>query len=1055
MREINTIQVAAIFRAPSPSTSRPLTLMATLMLTWLTLAVPVQAAALKEDDLLLLDFKLGQQTLASSVTSYALGDTAMVSLAEFGAALDFPIDVDPVAGTATGSFIKPTRSFKLDIKAGFVEIEGKRTPLVGDEVVVHHGAIFATMAALSRWFPVDLRLQSAALSIEVAPRERLPVQEREDRRRGAQQIYSIGPASLPLIDTPYKLLGPPAADIGLGYSITRSNGGTPRTGLNYSALVGGDVAYMDSKLYLNGDRNDSLTDARLTLSRDKLGLPLGLRYTEIGDIVPAITSGSGSSGMERGILLQGGGSAIGRDDLINSDSINVSGNALPGWDVELFQNGMRVGYQSIGSEGRYNFTNLDPFAGENKLELVFYGPAGERRSETVVRNSGLGPDQPGSVRYQFSASQKGRPLYQGNNTANLAMSDIGSARLAAGMEVRVLPQLSLRGSWSNVMENGQRLNYASLGASTEWRDITLNADATRDPLRGTTWSGSLQFPATTNIWGFDTRFSHTQYAQAVYVDTTQSPQSSPSAQTTPSTPTSQTLQITSRTGLTLNRRFEQTGVLFSLNHNREIMRNSSSASLGFTTRFDKLTVGNTLNYYRFGTDPNGVRDPNRMTGNAFLSMGGQPMTLRGGVSYTLKPYKKAEQYYADSDLRVAQDMSINFGLTYTPFNRFTSYTSGLNWQLPSVTLSPRITYNSDKTYSGFIYASFSLAPRPDRGGVLFSGQPLATAGIIAARVFADNDGSSSFTPGDAPLPNVTVRAPQAFRTAITDEQGVAYVTGIYSSRATDVVLAEDTLPTPQMSSKNAGNSVRPRPNATVVIDFPVIPTGEIDGHVYSMQLGNRAPLGGVMVELRNPQDKVIAFKISAADGYFVFESTPYGSYTLNLAGDRRERANQPKVTLSRDHGSQLNTNMILAAQMVETPAAPSIESRLIAPVAAPKVEALSDKPLHAKTPAIKTVPAPVPKQATEQALPVAPKISDGRLVQVGAFSNVGAAKVHRLKMLELGLMRPEQVRIVSIDLGPRGIFHRVVATPINETADELCRSLKKRGADCFPIDPWF
>jgi hypothetical protein len=1053
MLKINFIQIATIFRPANLSTSRFQALIATLILAWLTIAVPVQAAALKEDDLLLLDVKLGQQTLASSVTSYAVGDTAMMSLAEFGSALDFPIDVDPIVGTANGSFIKPTRSFKLDIKAGFVEIEGKRLPVSRDDVLVHQGAIFATIGALSQWFPVDLRLQAITLSVEVKPRERLPVQERDERRRGAQQTYSIGPATLPLIDTPYKLLGPPAADIGLSYSITRPSGGKPHSSETYSALVSGDVAYMDSKLYLNGDQSNSLTDARFTLSRDKLGLPLGLRYTEIGDIVPAIVPGLNYGGVERGFLIQGGGSAIGRDDLINSDTINLSGDALPGWDVELFQNGMRVGYQAIGPEGRYNFANLDPFAGENTLELVFYGPSGERRSETVVRNSGLGPDQPGSVRYQLSASQQGRPLYQGSRTPDPNLTDIGSARVAAGMEVRVLTRLSLRGSWNNIIVNGQRLNYSSLGASTGWRDISLSADATRDPLRGTTWNGTLQLPAQANIWGFDTRFNHTQYAQTVLLDTTQSPQSSQGGQTTTLNPTtSQVVQITSRTGLTLSRTVGQTGLIFLLNRNRGVIRNFNSATLGFTSRLDRLTVGNTLNYYRFDPDSTGVRLPNRMAGNAFFSTGGSPMSLRGGINYTLKPYKKAEQYFLDSDLTVAKDMSVNFGLTYTPLNRIASYTSGLNWQLPGVTLSPRVTYNSDKTYSGFIYASFSLAPRPDRGGVMFNGQSLATAGTIAARVFVDNDNSNSFTSGDQPLPVITVRAPQGFRTAITDEHGVAYLTGLTSPRATDVVLAEDTMPT-QMNSKNRGNSVRPRPNAPVVIDFPVTPTGEIDGHVYSMAFEKRAPLGGALVELRNSEDKVIAFKASAADGYYVFENTPYGSYALNLAGDRRERANQPKVTLNRDHGSQLNTDIILAQLTVETLAAPSGELRPITPAAAPKIEALASLP--AKTPAMRPAPVPVSKPATEQALPLVPKISDGRLVQVGAFSNVGAAKVHRLKMLELGLMRSEQVKIVRVDLGPRGIFHRVVATPINETADELCRSLKKRGADCFAIDPWF
>jgi len=488
------------------------------VLIWLALSVPVQAATLEEDDLLLLDFVMERQRLATSVTGYTLGDTAVVSLAEAGAALEFPIIVDPVAGTASGSFIRPERTFTLNVEGSYVEIEGRRVPFSRDEVFVHQGAIFVTVAALSRWFPVDLRFQPSTLSVEVVPRETLPVQERQ-ARRGAQQISSVGPAILPRIETPYRLLGRHAADIGLGYSIRRPvEGGKATTGLNYSALLSGDLAYMDSRIYLGGNHDDALAQARMSLSRDNLGLPLGLRYVEVGDIVPAIVPGVSYSGVERGLLIQGGGSAIGRDDLIDSDIINISGDALEGWDVELFQNGMRVGFQTVSTDGRYNFTDLEPLSGENQFELMFYGPAGERRSETVTRYSGLGPDQPGSVRYQFSASQKGEQLYEGDTPLNPDMSDRGSTRLAAGMEVRLLPRLSLSGSWNNLTVDGEQLNYYRVGATTAWRDITLSAGATHDPLEGTRWDGAIALPAQARFWGFDTRFSHTQYAQTVLAD---------------------------------------------------------------------------------------------------------------------------------------------------------------------------------------------------------------------------------------------------------------------------------------------------------------------------------------------------------------------------------------------------------------------------------------------------------------------------------------------------------------------------------------------------------
>jgi len=1009
----------------------------TVFISSASFGVSAQTVSLNEDDLLLLDFVAERQILAHSVTAYSLGKTAVVSLAEAGAALEFPILVDLPAGTARGAFIRPERRFELNIKDGFVEIEGVRSAITPNDAFVYKDGIFVTVEAFSRWFPVDLRLKAATLTIEVEPRERLPFQERQARRQSAQQTYGIGPATLPFIDSPYKLLGPHATDIGLGYSIRRPDGtGKPVTGLTYSALVSGDMAFMDSRIYLSGSDKEALSQARFSLSRNYVGMPLGLRYVEVGDIVPAIVPGLSYSGVEQGMLFQGGGSAIGRDDMIGSDIFNLSGDALEGWDVELFQNGMRVGFQTVGANGRYNFTNLEPFAGENKFELMFYGPAGERRTETMTRYSGLTPDLPGSVRYQYSVSRKGEQIYQPKISADSGMSDLGSARIAASLEMRVLPKLAVRGSWNNLMIDGRRLNYSSLGASAGWRDLSFGVGVTRDPLSGERWDGSIGLPAQKKLGGFDARFSHTQYAQTVLIDD-------------PEELDKYELQLRSRTGISLSGPIGVTKSQFSLFHNREPERSSNQFLVGVTARTGRINYGNTINYYQFSRDASNVRAPDRLDGNLFFNSQLHPLSLRGGMSYTLKPETEVAQYFLDSNLTIAKDMSVNFGLSYSPLRDVTRYSSGLNWQLPQVTLSPRINYDSNGEYSGFVYATFSLAPRPDRSGVLVSGRSLATSGTVAARVFLDNDGSQTVSAGDEPLPNVSVRALQAYRTAKTDAKGVAYLTDISGQRPTDVVLEAQTLPSPQMISTHAGNSVRPRPTVIKVIDFPVIPTGEIDGYVYRMQMGKRVPLPGAMVELRKPDGKVAAFKISSQDGLFVFEDIHYGTYSLGLAGRSGTNAEPVQLVLKRGQSEILNVEIVVpevlaanteAKQSPQPPQPPQPQAAIITlptlpvapPVAPPKPESGAIKPLEK---------------------PAVPLATDSRLVQIAAFADIEGARAYRLKLQAMDVLKDARIDIVSVDLGRHGLFHRVVANPGSTTADALCKALKTQGIECFTIAP--
>lgn len=990
------------------------------------------AAVLDDDDLMLLDFTLDRQILASSVTAYSRDESVLASLAEVGAALEFPIVVDGASGRAKGWFIRPDRIFELNAAAGTVTVAGTTSRFAAGDVVIHNEAIFVKLETLSSWFPVDLRLQRTTLSVSVEPREALPAQDRIARRRGAPQLGGTGPAKLPLVEAPYRFLGAPVADVGLGYSIRRAKDkDNAITGLSYSALIAGDVAWMDGKVYLSGSDKQALSNARFTLSRDNLNLPLGLRYVELGDILPVSIPGMPYSGLERGLLIQGGGSAIGRDDLISGDSMNVAGDALPGWDVELFQNGMRVGFQTVGEDGRYDFRDLLPVSGENEFELVFYGPSGERRTERVTRYSGMQPDQPGSVRYQFSVSEKGKQLYEPDVSLAEGLSNRGTARVSAGVDVRILPRLSVRGAWNSLVVNGERLNYQLFGIRAGLMDATLGIDAIRDPLGGTRWDSSLQLPAGMKFWGFDTRITHTHYAQT----TTRSLATDPTQPEYTGELTDYDLKLSSRTGITLNGPIGPAMTRFSYFHNREEGRSSNTLSAGFTSRFQRLSFGNTLNFHQFGEDKTtGLREEDRLDGNLFFSTSAYPLSVRGGAYYTLRPDTKVRQYFVDSTLRVAPDMTMQFGVSHLPETGVTRYVSGLNWQLPQVTLSPRITYDSNGDYSGFIYASFSLAPRPDRMGLFMSGRSMAETGAVVARSFIDNDGDGAYGPGDKPLPGVTIRAPQAYRTGKTGDDGVAYLTSMPNDRVTDITLDETSLPSAAMTSTHAGNSVRPRATAPVLIDFPVVPTGEIEGHVFRMRNGLREPFPGVMVELRDGDGEVVAFKVAAHDGYFLFNGVPYDTYTVELAGDLRSTASPVGVVMGREQQMHLGIN-IVSRRSEQATTREDVRPVVATPQPASTVAAPPAPP----------APVQIPRVVT-------PPVMDKRSqAQLGAFGSRENALRHMNGIVMQGILQGSEMEIAIDAVGPRAGLHRVLAQRAGLSSAALCQSLKARGVQCMPV----
>lgn len=1004
---------------------------ASLLALILSFALPTaHAEQFSEYDLLLLDFILERERLAQSVTAYTVNGTIVVSLAEAAAALEFPVVVNAANGTANGWFLSKERRFALDINARTVTIEGNTTSLTSGEAIAHEDAIYVPLDSFSRWFPVNLTADLTTLTIKVEGREPLPAQKRAERRKFAGTRFIMTPASLPEIEMPYRLIGPHTTDMALGYNIrrnTKAEDTSATTSLTHSFLIRGELAYMNSAIYLNGNDTKSVNQARLTLSRDRPDTPAGISRIELGDITPSVLSGAPQTDIERGLLIKG---ATFQDAyLYNLDGTrtNISGDILSGWEVELLHNGIRVDYQIIGPEGRYDFRDLDLYSGANTFELIFYGPAGERRTETITRYSGIDTIRKGNLSYQLTASQKGRALYEAELDPLNDMTDRGTGRYTARLDYGVFSNLSVRSGWNSTVENGERLDYFSGGFRTGWRDVYMTLDATRDPLGGTIWDGALHTPITMRLWGFNTQLQHTQYATSVIAKDNTSD-----------------LQVTSRSAVVLARASTRFSSRFAATHNQLTTGSTTiySADLSVNSRVHR--IGNTLNYQNFN-NPNAPDQPAQFIGNLYFNSKLNPLDIRGNILYQLQPENKPLQYQLKTDLRIAQDMGMYFGVDYTPAIKLTLYTAGLNWQLKYISLSPRLSYDSNDNYTGFIYATTSFAPKPDRMGVLISGQSMANNGGVAGRVFVDHDNNNMFNEGDTPIPDAEIYAPQAFRHATTDEEGSAYLTTLRPGTATDVRLDQTTLPDISMISNHEGNAVRPRPARWAVIDFPVMLSGEIDGTLYQRRDDRLIPQPGMMVELRDKNDEVVAFKISGRDGFFLFPQVPFGEYTVTLAEESRDRLTSPaaRVKLGQENPSQQGIELVVSApQTIQATLFPARKTAAIAPT----VQKIEPPQANAfNSPPVETTPAPA----------IIAPVAAPYMLQLGAFSSQAKAEaaITELRQRYNKLLQGLEIQVERSDLGTKGVFYRIHARG-NMDADEAkarCRQFDQLGQNCLTV----
>src|SRR5690606_8873515 len=146
---------------------------------------------------------------------------------------------------------------------------------------------------------------------------------------------------------------------------------------SWNVAAAGDLLGFTSRTYVSGNlynserTTDFITSIRQTFSQtdpegNLLG-PLHVGSISFGDVSSIQTSfgGGGTTGL--GVQMSNSAS----DNITSLNIMDVEGDALPGWEVELFRNDGTLGLQKIGDDGRYNFPSVFLFSGENVLRLVF------------------------------------------------------------------------------------------------------------------------------------------------------------------------------------------------------------------------------------------------------------------------------------------------------------------------------------------------------------------------------------------------------------------------------------------------------------------------------------------------------------------------------------------------------------------------------------------------------------------------------------------------------------------------------------------------------------
>ena len=801
-----------------------------------------------EENTLLLELRIGQITLADSLSALQIGNAIYLPLGETARLLTIAIRVNKTGDEGNGFVRGENRAFHFDARAATVSIADATDVVNPASFRILADDIYVESTLLSKWLRVELPVNRATLSIVARPLEPLPLEQRllREKTSSGRQTSEIPDIQYPFRDAPYLLASVPMVDQTLTFGTRRSAGASRITGASTTFLKG-DLLGLQSTIFVNRGTDEADANARITLGRtDPEGTLLGFLHATafaIGSVsVPGLAERIATSDTGNGFSLTN--TPLNRPSRFSSNTLQ--GDLPPGWDVELFYNEGLVAYQQSRPDGKYVFSDLPVFYGQNEFRLVFHGPQGQLR---VERRNYLLDDTltaPGQFNY-----------------------DIAMHRDRYGLK-----QSTMTGEWGigpNVSLGGGILERQTVGALTSrYFNASLHA-IIGEAIFGL---GATKLAGSGQVIDLSMK---TQLARVVVnLDHTQA----------------QRFQSESPDGINLLTRSRDQVMLSGalpgplLSGNTFMLRVVHDTQIDHTTRSEATSMLSTpTRYASFSNSLHWKSDAAGKTVDGTSQVGASigALRLRGQVNYYLRPEHHLDSIALSSDVVLRGDYLAN--VTYLRSVGFArdGVTASLNKSFGKFALgvSASVSRGGESSILFQIFTSVGRDPRTNRP--IFDAVASADSGAMSARVFLDKNRNGIFDAGEPLLPNIGFVVNQGQPPVRTDENGVAFIGHLPPNRQANIGINLATIEDPTLSANQFGVRFLPRPGNVMRADFPIIAVGEVDGTITVGANVRRRGAADVLIEIvetTSEGPKVVATARSGGDGYYVLQGVPEGTFVV-------------------------------------------------------------------------------------------------------------------------------------------------------------------------------
>jgi hypothetical protein len=770
----------------------------------------------------------------------------------------------------------------IDPAAGVMRIDDQPQNLPSAAVWESGNRIFVHERLLYSVFGINADYHDGRMRVVLESETPLPADLRKMRERRWQAFgehFSDNEVRSLDINHPYVLWGEPRGRLNISSDVSDSGGDLAFRG---SSTVQLEAAFLTNRVFLAGDGNEGLRTLRWEGGRESpdgnvLGIR-GLHSFEMGDISSfqlPLVEGERSG---RGIAFST--APFSRPDLF--DTTRIEGDAIPGWDAELYEGSSLVDFQRIGDDGRYTFDEIPLRFGTNDFRVVLYGPEGqvEERSMREIIPGGL--LIPGEVHLRGSFLEAGRemfPLGSSTDSAEEQLSfrtDVGVTRSITGSFL-----VGVHGGIGSVAGNVESLVSAA-GSQGEREYFGVGFTSMLGPFRNELTlmdhignGRAVQIDTGFSLYGTSISTGYTGYENEFLSDNRPSKGAS----------TDSTYRFSVRRGI------GQVGPLrlgsVALEFDRRQLNNGNledDYGLNWRHQIGGLALSHDFDYRRYSFSEStsyalkAAYQGESITGRGEVRSSGQGL---GDLPRDLA----VESLTAGVDYHANENRAIRGRATYRAEDGGYNIGAGISQSLAIGRLGVSGNATDSGEWSAGISFSVGFEASNSANIALFS--PRASdGGAVALRTFQDIDSNGVFDPGvDHPMPQVGFLIDQRAHAAVTDSKGKVTIQPLSTRRPVEISVNHDTLEDPFIVPAMPPVEVQGRPGFTQYIPIPMVDSAAVSGNVTRGDF----PLSAVTVTARSADGRFEQTVRSVGGGFFSFDALPPGDWSFTV-----DRENLPK-----------------------------------------------------------------------------------------------------------------------------------------------------------------